>query len=59
MAGKAEKVPPIVDEFVDIHTGEKGGRTLLRADEIERQQEEQPREHRTRENLRYGDRGWV
>src|SRR5580698_4163374 len=46
VAGKAEQMPPVVDEFVDIHAGEDRGRPLFRADEIERQKENQPAKDR-------------
>ena len=41
MAGEAEQVPAVVDEFVDIRAREQGGRTFLRADEIDRQHQQQ------------------
>src|SRR5580692_11593233 len=61
MTGKAEQVPTVVDEFVDVHSREDRGRPLLRADEIEGEQADQPAKDRPGQNLpdRNLDRGLV
>ena len=56
MTGEAEKMPPVVQEFVDIHAGDQRRGALLRADEIEREQEEKSAEDRPRHDLTERDR---
>src|SRR5215469_11607314 len=51
MAGEAEQVAPVVDEFVDVHAGEDRRRALLGADEIERHQTNQPGKDRPRQDF--------
>src|SRR5215469_9300095 len=56
MAGEAEQVPSVVDEFVDVHAGEDRRRALLGADEIERHQANQPSKDRPRQDFPQRDR---
>ena len=40
VAGKADQMAPVVNEFVHVHAGDEAGGTLFRADEIDRQQQD-------------------
>jgi len=51
MAGESEQMPSVVDELVDIHSADEGRRALLRADEVNRQQENETGENRPRQQL--------
>src|SRR5579872_4941455 len=60
VTGKAEKMPSVVHEFVHIHAADERGCSLLGADEIDRNQQNQAGENRPRQpfaegNSRYGN----
>ena len=51
MAGEGEQVAAIMHEFMDIHAGDERRRSLLRTDEINRQQQDEPGENRPWQKL--------
>src|SRR5581483_4077276 len=55
VAGEAEEVPPVVDEFVYVGAVENGECALLHADEIDRHEGKEPDKDRPRKQLADGD----
>ncbi|EEF27547.1 conserved hypothetical protein [Ricinus communis] len=56
-------MPSVVHELMHVHSLENGRRALLRADEVDRQQQQQPDESRPRQHFAQGQRlsngNWV
>jgi hypothetical protein len=57
VAGKAEKMASVVQKLVDGAALNEGGSALLRADEVDHQQEEKAAEQSPREQIADGDDG--
>src|ERR1700733_566152 len=51
VAGKAEKMPAVVQKLMHHRPAKHRGSALLRADKVNRQQQQQPTENRIRQNL--------
>src|SRR5215203_5114405 len=58
VAGEGKKMPSVVHELVDVHVGEHGRRTLLRTDEVQRDEGKETDEHRPRQDLADRDPDW-
>lgn len=62
VAGKAEQMATVVKEFVDRAAVDERGGSLLRTDEIDRQEHQETAEDRPRQKLAKGDdrdRDWL